>query len=185
MGWCRYGRLVRTRQATCPRAAPTDPARASLIIHAQLSAPNHDGLGPHTQCAYNRRLLHNPHFCDVSPATLRDPFLLSLMSVTTARAVLPTDRRAERVGNATTIPIQIERGWTWPVGSRPWRIKVADPGESQVTVDTNARSVKRSAGLSLPIGDGVGQQLSCRCCRCDTAHGTGPRRKTVTVASGG
>ena len=55
----------------------------------------------------------------------------------------------------------------------------ADLEESRVAVDTNAISVERKARLSLPIGDGGGQQLSCRCWRCDTAHWTQPRRKTL------
>src|SRR5208337_790222 len=54
----------------------------------------------------------------------------------------------------------------------------ADLEESRVAVDTNAISVERKAGLSLSLGDGGGQQLSCRCWRCDTAHWTQPRRKT-------
>ena len=61
----------------------------------------------------------------------------------------------------------------------------ADLEESRVAVDTNAISVERKARLSLPIGDGGGQQLSCRCWRCDTAHWTQPRRKTDAVASEG
>jgi len=64
-------------------------------------------------------------------------------------------------------------------------IRDADVGESRVTVGTNAMSVERSARLSLSIGDGGGQQLSCRCWRCDTAHWTQPRRKTDKVASEG
>ena len=64
-------------------------------------------------------------------------------------------------------------------------IRDADVGESRVAVDTNAISVERSARLSLPIGDGGGQQLSCWCWRCDTAHWTQPRRKTDKVASEG
>src|SRR5438067_3118185 len=59
----------------------------------------------------------------------------------------------------------------------------ADLEESRVAVDTNAIAVERKAGLSLPIRDGGGQQLSCRCWRCDTAHWTRPRRKTDKVAS--
>ena len=58
-----------------------------------------------------------------------------------------------------------------------------DSGESRVAADTNAISVERKAWLSLPIGNGGGQQLSCRCWRCDTAHWTQPRRKTLLVAS--
>ena len=59
----------------------------------------------------------------------------------------------------------------------------ADLEESRVAVNTNAISVERKARLSLPIEDGGGQQLSCRCWRCDTAHWTQPRRKTLLVAS--
>jgi len=62
---------------------------------------------------------------------------------------------------------------------RPVGNQHADLEESRVAVDTNAISVERKAWLSLPIGDGGGQQLSCRCWRCDTAHWTQPRRKTL------
>ena len=60
-----------------------------------------------------------------------------------------------------------------------------DSGGSRVAVDTNAITVERQLGLSLPTGNGGGQQLSYRCFRCDTAHWTQPRRKTLEVASKG
>ena len=60
----------------------------------------------------------------------------------------------------------------------------ADLEESRVAVDTNAILVELLARLSLPIGDGGGQQFSCRCC---VRHGSleFPRRKTPIVASMG
>jgi hypothetical protein len=102
-------------------------------------------------------------------------------SVTTAWAVLPVNR--PRAGSRFTDHSQGRHVSLDLDDVRAYGHQVADLGESPVVVDTNAISVERNAWLSLPIGDGGGQQLSCRCWRCDTAHWTQPRRKTDTVAS--
>src|SRR5262249_50283793 len=54
-------------------------------------------------------------------------------------------------------------------------VTITDPGESPVAFHTGAGSVERSGRSSLSVGHGGGQQLSCRCFRCDTAHWTQPR----------
>ena len=96
---------------------------------------------------------------------------------------------ADRIGacgvrNEPTIPTWVERK---VVASRLPTLGIRDPDleESRVAIDTNAILVERNARSSLPLGDGGGQQLSCRCYQCDTAHWTQPRRKTVPVASEG
>src|SRR5208337_3776302 len=136
-----------------------------------------------------------------------------MVSVTTALAVLPTNRlRAgskatdhfkrgrqdlilalstcrlgrRRSGCVAAMFHQCPQRAFWPPRRAP-RARESGCGFGKVTSgsrhDTNAISVERSARLSLPIGDGGGQQLSCRCWRCDTAHWTQPRRKTDKVAS--
>ena len=60
----------------------------------------------------------------------------------------------------------------WPQGQhgsldldelRAFTDQSEDSGESRVAVDTNAITAERQLGLSLPIEDGGGQQLSYRC----------------------
>jgi hypothetical protein len=100
--------------------------------------------------------------------------------------------RCLRRGRRSPGPSASARSWTWRRAAqatgrrvtlyRDDRGDVGDPdanGKNRVAVDTNAKVVEREARLSLPISDGGGQQLSCRCFRCDTAHWTQPRRKTL------
>ena len=138
-----------------------------------------------------------PRFCQVS--------------VTTALAVLPTNRlRAgskatdhfkrgredlmlalstcrlgrRRSGCVAAMFHQCPQRAFWPPRRAP-RARESSCGCGKVTSGSrHQRDISGAKRSVVPsIGDGGGQQLSCRCWRCDTAHWTQPRRKTDKVAS--